>query len=150
MKSNYAIVAYVILALIILLSFFIRTANVDNLKDITTNTWTLGPDLDPFLYLRLAQEIIEYGHELSPDYMRYLGKAPVYQNLVTYGIVGLYRFLSIFSDSNTIEFSAIIFPVIMSVLTAIAFFLFARKIFYKEKDLIKFLDFDHRDKIYKR
>ncbi|OGJ13050.1 hypothetical protein A3K82_03335 [Candidatus Pacearchaeota archaeon RBG_19FT_COMBO_34_9] len=47
-------------------------------------------------------------------------------------IAWLSKFLTIFDKEATVTYAAIIFPVIMAVLTGIAFFLFARKIFYKE------------------
>ena len=48
---------YPILAWIVLMSIRIRTRNLPLLRDITTGTWTLGPDLDPFLFLRWAKYI---------------------------------------------------------------------------------------------
>src|SRR3989344_5262559 len=50
-----------LLAVIVWIASNIRTRNLYGLKDITTGRWTLGPDLDPFLFLRLAKYIIENG-----------------------------------------------------------------------------------------
>jgi hypothetical protein len=60
-KKNYNWIAYLVLALIVYLSVKIRTQNLKGLRDITTGTWTLGPDLDPFLFLRWAKYIVENG-----------------------------------------------------------------------------------------
>jgi len=131
---------YLILSFIVLISFYIRILNVSKLKDITTKTWTLGPDLDPFLFLRWAQEIIEHGTLPIWDYMRYV---PLGYNtagemkLLSYMIAWFYKLLSFFSSEVTVTYAAIIFPAVMFVFTGIAFFLFARKIFYKENDKTK-------------
>ena len=66
----------------------VRTTNIPGLKDITTNDWTLGPDLDPFLYLRLAGDI-NNGILQNPDMMRYapLGaNSYAYESLMTWVI----------------------------------------------------------------
>ena len=42
---------YLILAILVWLSIFLRTRNINGLKDVTTNDWTLAPDLDPYLFL---------------------------------------------------------------------------------------------------
>ncbi|MEN7981987.1 MAG: STT3 domain-containing protein [Nanoarchaeota archaeon] len=126
---------YLILAFIVLVSFYIRTSNVSKLKDITTKTWTLGPDLDPFLFLRWAKDIVAQGSLPVWDYMRYV---PLGYNtagemkLLSYMIAWFYHFLSFFSNEVTVTYAAIIFPAVMFALTGVAFFLFARKIFYKE------------------
>jgi len=128
---------YPILAFIIFISLYIRTRNIPKLKDITTGAWTLGPDLDPFLFLRWAKYIVENGSLMTWDMMRYV---PLGYNtagemkLVSYLIAWLYHFLSFFSKEVTVTYAAILFPVIMAGFTAIAFFLLAKKIFYKESE----------------
>jgi hypothetical protein len=47
-------------------------------------------------------------------------------------MAGLHHIFSFFNSNVTVTYSAIIFPVLMFGLTTIAFFLFARKIFYKQ------------------
>src|SRR3989344_7661115 len=64
-KTNLWVVALLIVALI--LGYYIRALPMSDhggepgvqpgLWDITTNTWTLGPDLGPFLFLRYAKKI---------------------------------------------------------------------------------------------
>src|SRR3989344_1234086 len=52
LKTRYDWIVYIILAFIVWMAVRIRTLNLSKLKDITTGGWTLGPDLDPFLFLR--------------------------------------------------------------------------------------------------
>ena len=136
---------YAVLTVILFLSAFIRTRNLPRLKDITTGTWTLAPDLDPFLFLRWAQYIAQQGKLFLLDPMRYAPLIhicsgatcdPINTNgemkLLSYMIAYVYKFLVLFDHNITVTYAAVIFPVIMAVLTGIAFFLFARKLFYKE------------------
>jgi len=145
LKKKKDWIVYAILAFIISISVFIRTRNIPRLKDITTGTWTLGPDLDPFLFLRWAKYIAEHGKLFIIDTMRYVpladicsGEACIPINtkgetiLLPYLIAYLSKFLSFFDKDITVTYAAIIFPVIFAALTALAFFLFARKLFYKE------------------
>jgi asparagine N-glycosylation enzyme membrane subunit Stt3 len=119
----------------------VRTANIPNLIDVSTGNYTLGPDLDPFLFLRNAIELSE-GIAGETDFFRYapLG-APSYinYNLMPWAIYGLYNFLSIFSKTS-ITYAAIIAPVIFFLISVIGFFLFTKTIssfkFSKEKSWI--------------
>ncbi|MBU3907515.1 MAG: hypothetical protein KKA64_04680 [Nanoarchaeota archaeon] len=131
---------YLVLAFIVWLGVYIRTRNIPLLKDISTGTWTLGPDLDPFLFLRWAEYIAEHGKLFVIDTMRNvpLGfKTSEEMGLLSYMIAWLHKLLVVFSLSDSVTYSAIIFPVVMFALTTIAFFLFARKIFYKENKVTK-------------
>jgi len=135
LKKQKDWIYYLILGFIVLLSVYIRTRNIPKLKDIATGTWTLGPDLDPFLFLRWAQYIVEHGKLMAVDTMRYvpLGfNTANEKNLLPYLIAWFHKFISFFSLSDSVTYSAIIFPVFMAALTAVAFFLFVRKIFDKE------------------
>ena len=58
-KSDW--ISYVILGFIVYMAVWIRTRNLPGLRDVTTGGWTLGPDLDPFLFLRWAKYIVENG-----------------------------------------------------------------------------------------
>ena len=131
---------YLILAFIIFIGTYIRTLNISKLKDITTGTWTLGPDLDPFLFLRWAEYIVKNGSLMAHDAMRNvpLGFDTAGEmKLISYMIAWFHNILSALSLSDSVTYSAILFPVVMFVFTAIAFFLFAKKIFYKENKIIK-------------
>ncbi len=131
---------YIILGFITFIGVWIRTLNIDGLKDIATNSWTLGPDLDPFLFLRWAKYIVENGSLMTMDFMRYapLGYDTAGEmRLLSYMIAWFYDAVSIFSDKIDVTYASIIFPVFMFGITTIAFFLFAREIFYNEKKIIK-------------
>ncbi|MEM2932906.1 MAG: STT3 domain-containing protein [Candidatus Pacearchaeota archaeon] len=121
------------LILIIALTIYLRTQNIPYLKDVTTGNYTLGPDLDPFLYLRHAREIVADKLQ-DPDMMRAapLGASNYAKaSLMPWAIVGIYKLLDIFfaPPIATVEFAAIIAPVIFFSLTLIVFFLFVRQVF---------------------
>mgnify|MGYP000305147200 CR=1 FL=1 len=124
----FPFIIIILLLAIVGLSVYLRTQNIPYLKDVTTGHYTLGPDLDPFLYLRHAREIVQ-GNLQEPDMMR---AAPLGSNnyaktnLMPWAIVFIYKILDIFFDypKASIEFAAIIAPVIFFSLTLIVFFLF--------------------------
>jgi len=124
-------IVYAALAVIVWINVRIRTLNLPGLKDVVTGEWTLGPDLDPFLFLRWAKYIVANGSLMVKDMMR---SVPLGYNtsgelsMVAYGIAYLHKLLSFFSKVS-VEYSAVIFPVVISVFTAIVFFLLVRKIF---------------------
>lgn len=121
---------------ILILAWHNRTANVPNLKDITTGDYTLGPDLDPWLFTRYAKTIIENGSLPEIDSMRYvpLGFNTAQETmLLPYMMAYFHKFLNIFMKSS-INYSCVIFPAFMFLLTIIAFFLFISKIFEKNKN----------------
>jgi len=142
-SKKWLYISLVLLLIILVLGTYIRTTNIDGLKDVTTGDYTLGPDLDPFLYLRIAHEIVDTGSQPRVDYMRYLGMVEPYYNFVPWGIVYIYKFLGLFSNDISLDYVAIIFPVIFFGLSIIVFFFFVREIFYKkeefQKDLIAVL-----------
>lgn len=132
----------VVLAIIIFLSINIRTQNITNpvnsqgLKDVVTGEWTLGPDLDPFLFLRWAKNIAENGKLMEVDGMRYVPRGydtSGERKLLSYSIAWLFGIFSFFNNGISIEFVAIIAPVIFFALTLVVFFLLVRKIFEKRK-----------------
>jgi len=129
----------VFLIIAIILGIYIRSMPMQDhggnpgLWDVTTNTWTLGPDLDPWLFLRTAESIVENGSVPEIDNMRY---SPLgYNNaketkLLPYLLAYTHYFFNSFG-TYPIEFSGAIFPVIMFVLTILSFFLLVREIFIK-------------------
>jgi hypothetical protein len=119
-----------------------RTSNISDLIDVSTGNETLGPDLDPFLYLRNAIELSN-GNANEIDSFRYapLNQTPSYitNNLMPWAILGAYNLLSIFMETS-VTYASIILPVILFLISAIGFLLFARTIssfkFSKEKSWI--------------
>ena len=124
-KSDWII--YVVLAFVIYLAVWIRTRNLSGLRDITTGGWTLGPDLDPFLFLRWAKYIVENGSFFALDTMRYVprGLETIGYPLPHYFIVWFHKLAYVFG-SGSVEQSAVLYPVFMFALTVIAFFLLSR------------------------
>ena len=110
------------------------------LYDVTTKNWTLGPDLDPWLFLRGAETIINEGKLPKIDYMRNVPLGfdnSIESQLLPYMIVYTHKIVNIFG-SYPIEFSGALFPVIMFGFTIISFFLFVRELFLrknKNKDM---------------
>lgn len=146
-KSKFQWVAYFFLAIIIWINIKIRIIPMQinpqtgkpGLWDLTRDNWTLGPDLDPFLFLRWAKEIVANGSLAAIDYMRYspLGHSSLLETKVLpYTIAYFYKFLNLFSDKVTVEYAAVVLPVVMSVFMVIGFFLLVRKLFeFKGKEI---------------
>lgn len=127
---------------LLITTIIIRTSNIDNLIDVTTGNYTLGPDLDPFLYLRQATELSQ-GTTGETDMFRNgpAGGATNYfeTNLMPWAILWTYNILSIFTET-TITYAAIIVPVIFFIISTLGFLLFVKTIssfkFSKEKSWI--------------
>lgn len=129
-----------VLIIALILGVYIRSLPMQErgghpgLWDITTNTWTLGPDLDPWLFERYARTIVEEGSLPSLDMMRNvpLGfDTTTESQLLPHMIVWTYNVINIFQDAS-VTYAAIVFPVIMFALTIISFFFFVREIFIKK------------------
>jgi len=139
--KNSQLWVLVILIIALILGVYIRSMPMHDhggrpgLWDITTNTWTLGPDLDPWLFYRNAKTIVETGSLPEIDMMRNvpLGFNNLKESqLLSYMIAWTYYGLNLIGMNISIEFAAVIFPVIMFALTIIAFFLFVREIFVRK------------------
>jgi dolichyl-diphosphooligosaccharide---protein glycosyltransferase len=116
---------------LVYLSIQIRTRNLSRLRDITTGDWTLGPDLDPFFFLRWAEYIVEKGTLFTVDMMRYVPFGlDIHEDYILHPyLIAWFHKFAIFFGSGSVTQSAAIFPVFMFALTVIAFFLLAREIF---------------------
>tara|TARA_Y100000034_G_scaffold136953_1_gene217554 strand:- start:10601 stop:13330 length:2730 start_codon:yes stop_codon:yes gene_type:complete len=134
-KPKVWVIVFLIIAII--LGVYIRSmpmhdhGGTPGLWDITTNTWTLGPDLDPWLFTRQAKVIVETGSLPKIDIMRNVPLGfdnSIETKLLPYMIAYTHYFFNVFGN-YPVEFSAAIFPVIMFALTIISFFLFVREIF---------------------
>ena len=127
----------IILILLVVLGMYIRVLPMTThganpgLWDVTTNDWTLGPDLDPWSFVRQAKNIAYNGSIPQIDTMRNvpLGIDTSRETiLLPYMIYGVYQIVNIFNNFN-MEFAGALFPVLMFGLTIIIFFLFVREIF---------------------
>lgn len=143
-----------IIILLICLGVWIRMLPLSDhngapgLIDISTGSFTLGPDLDPFLFLRYAKEIDAHGGMPVMDMMRYipLGANTAYETtmlpyMIYYtheGITWIFNTLypgnPNYDKYKTVDFGGVMFPVIAFVFTTIAFFLFVYVIFSGKKD----------------
>ena len=142
-KNKFNWIIGILLLVVLWINIYIRTLPMKvialtgkpGLWDITTNNWTLGPDLDPFFFLRWAKTIVEQGALPLIDKMRYVPLGYQTSNsttLLPQLIAYLYKFLHIFYEKVTVEYAAVILPVVFSVITAIAFFLLVKKIFERK------------------
>jgi len=142
-KNNLLVILGIIILLFV--AWHIRTANVDKLKDVTTGDYTLGPDLDPFLFLRVATYIVENGSIPKMDMMRYVPLGfdnRVETQVLPYMMAYFHKAFIIFKPNATINYTAgVMFPVFMFLLTVWAFYFMTRVIFseHKYKDVIAFI-----------
>ncbi len=139
-KTHPSLIFYSILFLLLILGLYIRYlplsdhGGLPGLWDITTNDYTLGPDLDPFVFLRYAKEMITTGSIAPMDTMR---NVPLFVDtttelqMVSYMIVLTYKIVNIFGE-HSINFAGAFMPVWVFGLTIIAFFLFVRMIFLRK------------------
>jgi asparagine N-glycosylation enzyme membrane subunit Stt3 len=136
--KNVWVFGFIVLALI--LGIYIRSMPMQDhggnpgLWDVTTNTWTLGPDLDPWLFLRYAKVMVEEGSLYQNDTLRFspFGFDTSHETkLLPYLIAVTYKVLHLFNEDVNVEYAGVIFPVIMFVLTIIVFFLFVKELFNK-------------------
>lgn len=125
LKTRKNIWIYLVLILIVILGFNIRTRNLDVL-----NGYLADPDAHAFF--RYAKYIVEHGSMPELDRMRYypIGFDPRGEfGFLSYYIAYLYKFLHFFNRSLTLEFVDIIFPAITFIFGAIFFFLLVRRLF---------------------
>jgi len=138
-KGNYRWISYVLLAIVVYVAVKIRTSNIGGLRDITTGGWTLGPDLDPFLFLRWAKYIVEHGSLYVNDVMRYVplgfdtSKELVFH---VYLIAWFHKIAAAFGSTSVTQ-SAALFPAFMFGVAMIAFFYMTRSIFIKALGALK-------------
>lgn len=132
LKVKYNYLAYLVLAVIVFIAVWIRTRNLPGLRDVTTGGWTLGPDLDPFLFMRWSDYIVQHGSLMSWDFMRYvpIGFETRYElTFLPYLMAWFHKVFYAMGVTVSVEHSAVLFPVFMFALTVVAFFFLVRKIF---------------------
>jgi asparagine N-glycosylation enzyme membrane subunit Stt3 len=146
-KSNPNLIFVIVLVALIILGFYIRYLPLSDhngrpgLWDATTNDYTLGPDLDPFLFLRYARTIIENGSLPKMDMMRNVPfgfDASTELQMVSYMIVLTYKLVNVFG-THSINYAGAFMPVWVFLLTIVAFFFFVREIFIRKNEKESFL-----------
>lgn len=138
-KKKTEWVAYVCLAFVVFIALWIRTRNLYGLRDTTTGGWALGPDLDPYLFLRWAKYIVENGTLFAIDTMRYVPvnfetKAELL--FLPYLMAWFHKIAAVFG-SGSVEQSSALFPVAIFGVTVVAFFFFVRSLFIRTLSPLK-------------
>ena len=141
-KNNWNIIIIIALIALIVLGVYIRNLPLTDhsgkpgLWDITTNDYTLGPDLDPFLFLRNARTIISTGSLPSMDTFRNVPLGfdnSLELQMVSYMIVLTYKIVNMFGTYSA-NFAGAFMPVWIFAFTILFFFLFVREIFIRKSD----------------
>jgi asparagine N-glycosylation enzyme membrane subunit Stt3 len=146
-KNSGNWIFYAILGIIVWINLYIRTlpmrinpsSGKPGLWDLTRDSWTLGPDLDPFLFLRYAKDIMANGQLMAIDSLRYvpLGYETARETqLLPYMIAWLHKIINWFGEYSG-DYAGVIFPVVISVFSAIFFFLLVKKIFDSKTKNVK-------------
>jgi len=140
-KDNFVMLVYILLILLLILNVQIRTMPMTTnsatgkpgLWNIAQDQWTLGPDLDPFVFLRGAERIIKDGSLGELDELRYYPRGYETSSetkILPYSIAYIHLALVMLGiGPGSVMYAAILLPVIFSIFTALAFFLLTRKIF---------------------
>ena len=131
-KSKSTLWAYGALALLMYFAFWIRTRNLPLLRDVSTGGWALGPDLDPYLFLRWAEYIVQNGTIMAHDAMRYVPLGFDTSGellLLPYMIAWFHNILAFLGLTDSVTHSAVLFPAVMFSLTVAAFFFMTQEMF---------------------
>jgi len=123
--------ALALLINIIAFSFVVRLQNLQFLIDVTTQKY-IPADPDAMAFLRYAKYIAENGKLMAVDTLRYYpyGFTGLQEfSILAHFIVYLFKFLSIFSSSLTLELVDVIYPPIAFAISLIFFFLLVKNLF---------------------
>lgn len=128
-KSNFLI--WALFAFVAGLGYYLRTRSLNVLIDATTGKY-MPSDPDAIGILRYVRYLLENGHLMSIDYMRYfpLGFNGVDEfNLISHLIIYFYHILHFFNATVTIELADVIYPAFAFVIALIFFYLLLKKVF---------------------
>ena len=95
-KTNKNWIIYLILIFIVLFGYSVRTNNLGLLNDVVTGDY-IPLALDPYSFLRYAEQIVETGEVVAHDTKRYfpLGYDTSAENIfVSYFIAYMFKFLN--------------------------------------------------------
>ena len=127
--ANY--LQYIALTIIVYISAYIRSRNLELLKDVTTGKY-ISLELDSTLFLRYAEYIAEHGKLYATDALRGFPFGIDISGLGTftsYFIAYIYRFLNLFNNSITVEYVNNIYPIIATAIMTVFMFLLLRRLF---------------------
>ena len=128
---------WLVLIAIAWLGYFIRTRSLPLLHDVTTGKYIPGPEADTYVFLRYVEYIVQNGHLMAVDCMRYypwcyggiFGGNMVEYKFLSYFIAYLYKFWHFFDSSITVQYAHIMYPVLSFVVALVFFFLLVKKLF---------------------
>jgi len=126
LKTNTNTLSYIVLALILWISSWIRTRNIPLMQG------KYIPDVDSYYFLRLSKYVVEHGALFTVDMMRNVPLGvDISKDLVAlpYVIAYIYKIFHAFIPTFTVEQAAIYYPVIFFVIGAIFFYLFIKNVF---------------------
>jgi asparagine N-glycosylation enzyme membrane subunit Stt3 len=131
LKKNPSIISLILLAIITYIGFTIRTKNLPLLTDVATGK-LLPLALDPFVFLRYVNYIVENGSLMAVDTLRYypLGYTSLEEfSVLSYMIAYSYKIVHIFVPSVTVEYIHVIYPAVAFAIGLVVFFFFMKKVF---------------------
>jgi len=131
LKGKQTWIAFILLAIIAYVGYFIRTRNLGYLTDVTNGEY-IPLALDPFAFLRYVKFLLENGYLMAVDTMRYVPFG--YDNIsefsfLSHFVVYMYKIWSFFVPSITIEYVHVMYPVVAFVIGLVFFFLFVKEVF---------------------
>lgn len=116
--------AFIVFLFAISLGFLIRTANFYSLRDDVL-------ELDPWVFLRYARDVVETGRVRDVDCMRAFPncfglKEVGLEVFTSYVVAGVYFVGKLFFPGMTVELAAQIYPPIFMLFISLFFFIFVR------------------------
>ena len=127
-KQNW--IVYLLLGIIIWVTSYVRLKSVKNLIDVTTGKH-VPMALDPHLFLKYAKYIVEHGSLYAHDVARFVpeGISTIKYVFMSSFIVYVYKIMHFFNPAVTIEYAAIVYPVVTFAGAMVFFFLLVRRLF---------------------
>jgi asparagine N-glycosylation enzyme membrane subunit Stt3 len=129
LKEKKGILQYLLLAIAIIMGISIRISGIAKLKSSMLGQY-LPQALDPYFFLRIATLITQPGSLPATDILRSypLGQQlGFFENLMSYFLVWFNKILNIFG-SYTLDYTTILFPVILMALSTILLFLLVKRL----------------------
>jgi len=125
-KKVQLVLAFLLFLVIIFVGANIRVQNLPNLIDPTTGDYT-PLALDPYYFLRMSETLIANDGELPEiDVMRYPAQGVGWtSDLTPYATVWIYRIMTMFDSSVTLNYANVLNPVIFFVVGLVGFFFLA-------------------------
>lgn len=138
LRKNVNIVYFVLLALIILLTFQMRMQPVDKLRDTTTGQY-IPAEPDSFIILYYAEYLLEHGQLPEYDRLRYYPNG--FHNmkeflLLPYFLVSLYKVLHALNSNVTLQFVDLLYSPLAFAISLLFFYLFLSKLFHRNVALV--------------